>query len=333
MSGRMMMKKIILKKYKVDELGRDHNLNLWYFITSFKSQDYVFHLTDEEIHSTNSIKAMTKFHNRTHDLFLYTNGNTFVKLEAKASKVLKGSAIDKFVVQDYDPMYYVNYYAYDIFTQLDGITAIVGMTGGGKTYSALAMLPTFANIFTHIAYLNYELTERDIDRRLRKMYNDDTILNNIFDKLYLKEGVMTSLNIEEILEDMNVNPNDRVVFIIDNVGSVIGQEDNVWKKQNEFLKDIDTLCKERGYHALALTQIIKDHQLKLFDDNGDFLPSITASIMSGSIVLANLARTVMLTGFNKNSEFKRKVLKKGTALYYSDEDVKKEDVIEDAIKR
>ena len=38
---------------------------------------------------------MTKFHNRTHDLFLYTNGNTFVKLEAKASKVLKGSAIDK----------------------------------------------------------------------------------------------------------------------------------------------------------------------------------------------------------------------------------------------
>lgn len=145
------MKKITLKKYKVDDLGRDHKQHVWYFIVKYKTQEYVFHLTDEEINSSESIEAMTKFKSRTHDLFLYTNGNTFTKLEAKASKVLKGSAIDKFVVGEYPPMSYVNYFAYDIFTQLDGITAIVGMTGGGKTYSALAMLPTYANIFDKIA--------------------------------------------------------------------------------------------------------------------------------------------------------------------------------------
>ena len=66
--------------------------------------------------------------------------------------------------------------------------------------------------------------------------------------------------------------------------------------------------------------------------NGEFEKDLTMSIMSGSIMLGNLSRSVLLTGFNGNNEFKQKVLKRGTGVFYNDLKNRK-DVTENVITR
>ena len=266
--------------------------------------------------STEDKKSVDLFNNGTHDIFLILSGKEYVMLERKSRIILKNTAISKFKHKEYEPIILINYTAYGVFTQLDGITTIVGMSGAGKTYSALSMMLLYYKYFDKILYLNYELPERDIVSRLNDMY-DKSDLNLILSKLYINDTIMTSLELEEILAAADIELKDRVVFIIDNVGSVIGQQENVYQKQNEFIKQLDTLSKERGWHVLALTQIIKDHNLNLFNEQGDVKDSINMSIMSGSIMLGNLSRSVLFTGYNgATKQFKTKVLKRGTGKYY-----------------
>lgn len=278
---------------------------------------YVIHANDLVLEQQQAIK---RFKDGTHHMFMIlTDKEEFVTFKTTKRIAKQGIAIDKYVDREHIPMPYLNYYQYRLFTQLDGITTIVGMSGAGKTYSALSMLPMYARHFDKIAYLNYELTERDIIKRFKSMFQDRNTQEEVISKLYMKEGVMTSLDLEDILGAMDVMPEDKVVFIVDNVGSVIGQEDNVYQKQNEFLKHLDVICKEREYHALALTQTVKDHNADFFDENGAVKGSVNMSIMAGSIMLGNLSRSVLFTGYNgKTQEYRVKVLKKGTGKTYSE---------------
>ena len=285
------------------------------FYVKLRYRTLVFSISNELL-SDEDKKSLDLFNKKTHDIFLITSGKKYVMIERKSRIILKNNPISKFKHKEYEPIQLINYSAYGVFTQLDGITTIVGMSGAGKTYSALAMVLLYSKYFDKILYLNYELPERDIVSRLNDMYNKSN-LNRILSQLYINETIMTSLDLEDILTAADIELDDRVVFIIDNVGSVIGQEDNVYQKQNEFIKQLDTLSKERGWHVLALTQIIKDHNLNLFNEQGDVKDSINMSIMSGSIMLGNLSRSVLFTGYNgATKQFKTKVLKRGTGKYY-----------------
>ena len=266
------------------------------FYVKLRYRTLVFSISNTLL-STEDKKSVDLFNNGTHDIFLILSGKEYVMIERKSRIILKKTAISKFKHKEYEPIQLINYSAYGVFTQLDGITTIVGMSGAGKTYSALSQMLLFYKYFDKILYLNYELPERDIVSRLNDMYNKSD-LNLILSKLYINDTIMTSLELEEILAAADIELKDKVVFIIDNVGSVIGQEENVYQKQNEFIKQLDTLSKERGWHVLALTQIIKDHNLNLFNEEGDVKDSINMSIMSGSIMLGNLSRSVLFTGYN-----------------------------------
>ena len=281
------------------------------FYVQLRYKTLVFSISNTLL-STEDMKSVELFDKGTHDIFLILSGEEYVMLERKSRIILKNTAISKFKHKEYEPIQLINYTAYGVFTQLDGITTIVGMSGAGKTYSALSMMLLYYKYFDKILYLNYELPERDIVSRLNDMYNKSD-LNLILSKLYINE----TLELEEILAAADIELKDKVVFIIDNVGSVIGQQENVYQKQNEFIKQLDTLSKERGWHVLALTQIVKDHNLNLFNEQGDVKDSINMSIMSGSIMLGNLSRSVLFTGYNgATKQFKTKVLKRGTGKYY-----------------
>lgn len=285
------------------------------FYVKLRYRTLVFSISNTLL-STEDKKSVDLFNSGTHDIFLILSGKEYVMLERKSRIILKNTAISKFKHKEYEPIQLINYTAYGVFTQLDGITTIVGMSGAGKTYSALSQMLLFYKYFDKILYLNYELPERDIVSRLNDMYNKSD-LNLILSKLYINETIMTSLELEEILAAADIELKDKVVLIIDNVGSVIGQQENVYQKQNEFIKQLDTLSKERYWHVLALTQIVKDHNLNLFNEQGDVKDSINMSIMSGSIMLGNLSRSVLFTGYNgQTKQFKTKVLKRGTGKYY-----------------
>ena len=75
------------------------------------------------------------------------------------------------------------------------------------------MLSLFAKEFTKIAYLNYELTNRDIVQRLDEMYPMGHSRDLILSKLYMKDGIMTSLDLDDILQAMDVMPSDKVVLL------------------------------------------------------------------------------------------------------------------------
>lgn len=285
------------------------------FYVKLRYRTLVFSISNTLL-SAEDKKSVDLFNKGTHDIFLILSGKEYVMLERKSRIILKNTAISKFQHKEYEPIQLINYSAYGVFVQLDGITTIVGMSGAGKTYSALSQMLLYYKYFDKILYLNYELPERDIVSRLNDMYNKSD-LNLILSKLYINETIMTSLELEEILAAADIELKDKVVIIIDNVGSVIGQEENVYQKQNEFIKQLDTLSKERGWHVLALTQIVKDHNLNLFNEQGDVKDSINMSIMSGSIMLGNLSRSVLFTGYNgQTQQFKTKVLKRGTGKYY-----------------
>lgn len=287
------------------------------FVVNYKTVMYNYIIDIDKVWVPKFIKAMKEFRDGTHDLTLITLGNEFVSLESSKRIIKRGSAIDKYVPKEFEPITFINYHNYGLFTQLDGITTIVGMSGAGKTHSALTMLKTYSMYFDKIAYLNYELPERDIIERLNEMFVDEETLTNIVDKLYIKEGIMTSLDLEEILSGLDAQLRDKIVFIIDNVGSVRGQENNVYQKQNEFIKHLDNFAKDRECHVLALTQTIKDHNFDYFNESGEIKDSITMSIMSGSIDLGNLSRSVLFTAYNgETGEFKTKVLKRGTGKFY-----------------
>ncbi len=85
-------------------------------------------------------KSVDLFNKGTHDIFLILSGKEYVMLERKSRIILKNTAISKFKHKEYEPIQLINYTAYGVFTQLDGITTIVGMSGAGKTYSALSMM-------------------------------------------------------------------------------------------------------------------------------------------------------------------------------------------------
>lgn len=321
------MKNITIEKFRKYEISSVEELEKTYLLKADFRHLVTYYTIEKKLIDFVDLEYIIRFADGTHRLFIVVDSeNNYIQLETSKRIVRKGVAIEKFELEELVPIEYINYYQYDIFTQLDGITTIVGMSGAGKTYSALSMMDIYEKGFTKIAYLNYELTTRDIYKRMKSMYSDEAV-ERIIDKLYMKKGIMSSLDLEEILMAMDVMPDDKVVFVVDNVGSVKGQEEgNVFLQQNIFLKQLDVICKERGYHALALTQTIKDHNLDIFDDNDEIKGSITMAIMSGSIELGNLSRSVLFTGRNgKTNEFKVKVLKKGTGLFYDVEGVDEED--------
>lgn len=316
------MEKIRYNKYEVINYIQDTFKREIVFIVNYRTVVYNF-IVDFDDLNWEDITQLRRFDDGTHHLWLIVNGDDYTQLNTTKRLIVKGSAIDKFVDREFPPITYINYAKFNVFTQLDGITTIIGMSGGGKTYSALQMLPVYANYFDKIAYLNYELTDRDIIERFDEMYPAGHTRKTIIEKLYIKNGIMTSLNLDDIMQAMEIEAEDKVVWIIDNVGSVIGQEDNVWQKQNEFIKQLDTLCKERGWHALALTQMVKDHNLNLFDENNKIKESITMSIMSGSIMLGNLSRSVLFTAYNSEAnKFLTKTLKRGTGKFFHEIDSK-----------
>lgn len=303
-------------KYEVIKYSKNVEDNTITFIVNYRTILYNFIVDMDEL-SIEDFNELNKFDDGTHHLTLISTKEEFVQLTTSKRLIVLGSPIDKYFERKYPPITYINYYNYQTFTQLDGITTIIGMSGGGKTFSALRMLPVYANYFDKIAYLNYELTERDIFERFDEMFPGGHKRDAIIKKLYIKEGIMTSLDLDEIMEAMDIVAGEKVVWIIDNVGSVTGQGENVWQKQNEFIKQLDVLCKERGWHALALTQMIKDHNLNIFDENNNIKDSITMSIMSGSIMLGNLSRSVLFTAYNgETQQFKTKTLKRGTGKFY-----------------
>lgn len=316
-----------INKYYKREISRhsidfDNGTVSYTFEATYRSLIYRYIIDSSKLEDYHKL-AIDRFEDGTHHLFIVLDQeDNFVTFTTSKRITLKGKPINKFTPKEYDPIDYINYYQYNIFTQLDGITTIVGMSGAGKTYSALSMLSLYAGHFDKIAYLNYELSERDIWKRFKNMFPQPEAQARVAAKLYMKEGIMSSLDLEEIMQAMDIMKGEKVVFIVDNVGSVIGQEDNVYHKQNEFLKHLDVICKERGFHALALTQTVKDHNANFFDENGQIKGSVNMSIMSGSIMLGNLSRTVLFTGYNGETEsFKVKVLKKGTGILYSEEGV------------
>lgn len=316
------MQKIRYNKYEVINYIKDDLKKEIVFIVNYRTVVYNF-ILDLEMLSSTDFEELKKYDDGTHHLWMIVNGEDFTQLTTTKRLIVKGSPIDKFVDREFPPITYINYAKFNVFTQLDGITTIIGMSGGGKTYSALQMLPAYAKYFDKIAYLNYELTDRDIIERFDELYPLGRSRESIVEKLYIKDGIMTSLNLDEIMQAMDVKADDKVVWIIDNVGSVIGQEDNVWQKQNEFIKQLDTLCKERGWHALALTQMVKDHNINLFDENNKIKESITMSIMSGSIMLGNLSRSVLFTAYNgETNKFLTKTLKRGTGKFFHEIDSK-----------
>lgn len=312
--------KLEIKRYKKHIIQKATlSENKLILIHEYRTVLYNYVLDKEEVFANENYKKyLRRFWIGTHDLLLITdNNNNFAGLESKARIILKGSAIDKYEEKEYEDVAFINYKDYNIFTQLDGITTIVGLTGSGKTWSALRMLPIYAEFFDKIAYLNYELPDRDIVTRFKKMYPDLDDQESVFEKLWIKDGIMTSLDLDEILDAMEIEEYEKVVFIIDNVGSVIGQEDNVYLKQNEFLKYLDSICKERGWHALALTQTVKDVNLKIFNESGEIADNVNTFIISGSVVLPNLSRSVLFTAYNRElHEFKKTTLKVGTGVPY-----------------
>ena len=320
------MKILTYNKREIEEVEYLEDIKAYEFKATFKSLIIYYQVPKSKLFFIDEA-YIDFFKDGTHRLYIILDSDkNFVNLDISKRIIKKGSAIDKYIEREYEPLDYVNYYQYDIFAQLDGITTIVGMTGAGKTYSALSMMTVYADYFDKIAYLNFELTDRDIISRFNSMFQNDDAKTRVKDKLYMKDGIMSSLDLEEILMAMDVMADEKVVFVVDNVGSVVGQEDNVYQRQNQFLKELDVLCKERGFHALALTQTIKDSNLDIFDENEEIKGGITASIMSGSIVLGNLSRTILFTGYNgRTGDFKVKVLKKGTGLYYDGEGANRDD--------
>lgn len=310
------MKTIRYRKHKIEKVINNYEDNNYVFIANYKTVLYNYIVDDTRLSFDDHI-AMHNFKEGTHDLMLVSLEGEFVELHSERKLINFGKAIDKYIEKEYDPILYINYKRFNCFTQLDGITTIVGMSGAGKTFSAIDMLPTYANHFDKIAYINYELPDRDIISRLDDHFPAGATRKKIVEKLYIKDGIATNLCLTDYLDAMEIKPDDKIVFIIDNVGSVIGQGNDVWNLQNEFLKELDMLVKANGWHALALTQMIKDHNISLFDDNGNIKESITMSIMSGSIMLGNLSRSVLFTAYNgETNEFLTKVLKRGTGKFY-----------------
>lgn len=316
------MKTIRYRKHKIEKVIYEDDKYI--FVANYKTVLYNYIIDDTKLSFHDHI-AMGAFNDGTHDLLIVTLDGEFVELHSERKLINFGKAIDKYIDKEYDPIVYINYKRFNCFAQLDGITTIVGMSGAGKTFSAIDMLPTYANYFDKIAYINYELPDRDIISRLDDHFPAGATRKKITEKLYIKDGIATNLNLPDYLDAMEIKPDEKVVFIIDNVGSVVGQGNDVWNKQNEFLKELDTLVKANGWHALALTQMIKDHNLSIFDDNGNIKESITMSIMSGSIMLGNFSRSVLFTAYNAESnEYLTKVLKRGTGKFYHE--VEKEDL-------
>lgn len=313
---------------EIKKFSWNKNTGNFLFEARYRQAIYRYEIHANKL-SEDHMKEVKRYEDGTHHLYLILNEKEeFVTFKTTKRIAKKGVAIDKYIDRPHEAIEYINYYQYGIFTQLDGITTIVGMSGAGKTYSALSMLVSYAKVFNKIAYLNYELTDTDIIKRFKEMFPDIRTQKFVTSKLYMKNGIMTSLDLEDILGAMDVMPEDKVLFVVDNVGSVIGQEENVYQKQNEFLKHLDVICKERGFHALALTQTVKDHNADFFDDNGNVKGSVNMSIMAGSIMLGNLSRSVLFTGFNgKTEQYKVKVLKKGTGKYYSDKGVDPNEVV------
>lgn len=162
---------------------------IWFYV-KLRYRTLVFSISHELL-SEEDKKSLDLFNKKTHDIFLITSGKEYVMLERKSRIILKNVAISKFKHKEYAPIQLINYSAYGVFTQLDGITTIVGMSGAGKTYSALSQMLLFYKYFDKILYLNYELPERDIVSRLNDMYNKSD-LNLILSKLYINDTIMTS---------------------------------------------------------------------------------------------------------------------------------------------
>lgn len=308
------MKTLRFNKYQVKDYVKKGDSIV--VIVNFRTILYNFIIKESDL-SIDDIICLYSFDDGTHDLILIALDGKFVEFDIKKRIIKRGKTIDKYIDKEYPPITYINYKRFSCFVQLDGITTIVGMTGGGKTYSAIEMLPVYADYFDKIAYLNYELPVRDVIERLTDLYPLGATRDKVVDKLYIKEGIMTSLNLSDILMDLDVKHDDKVVFIIDNVDSVRGQERNVYEKQNEFLKELDVMAKEREWHVLALVQMVKDHNIDLFDEDGEVKNTTSVFIASGSSDLPKLSRTVLFTGYNGDiEEFKTKVLKRGTGKYH-----------------
>lgn len=319
---------------RVREWYEHEHANGWHYVLSFestvkgvlKTTDVYLDLEDD-LNKDPTVKwlsrnAIKNFLAGTHDLYYHYTGHyqKFVKLTNELARYnTQQDPIIKYVEKEHEPITYINYEDYEIFTQLDGITTIVGMTGAGKTWSAIRMLRIYAEYFDKILYLNYELPERDVISRLNNQMNVHEV-KKVTDKLYINPEVMTELDLHKLLDAVDYQPGEKLVFIVDNIDSVKGQDDDVFQQQDRFIKQLDVICKRHGWHALVLAQMIKDNKMKIFDQNGFFTSGLSTNIVSGTKAIGDLSRSVLFTAYWDDVEsggFKQKTLKRGSGIFYA----------------
>ena len=209
------------------------------------------------------------------------------------------------------PIQYVFYPSTQQFEQhiqRDGIFVVAGMTGTGKTYFALKQILDQELQFDHILYLNFELTTNDIFSRLSIMSK-----GKLSPRLLSKIDIWESRSIKDL--KMYMKDKKRVLIVIDNVDYLVGTNpDDMFSYQLSYMKAVATMLKGTDNHCIALTQIIKDVSLEMFDANGEF-KFINSTIVSGVKQITDIARSVLVVGKNQNGVYKNKLLKVGSATH------------------
>lgn len=216
-----------------------------------------------------------------------------------------------------NPIQYINYKPLKMFVQKDGMMVVSGLTGSGKTQLALEMLDIFAREFDKILYLNYELTGRDLIERYKDLFSAND-LGRISTKLISHEQEANTMNLIGLINELGLNEVENLVIILDNADSAQGEGDNVYSEQRDFVKVLDSLVKRKGWHAVVLNQIIKDNNIRWFDREGFFVNGLTTGVLGGSKVIGDLARTTILLGYHELQGYQSHILKKGSALYWSE---------------
>lgn len=208
----------------------------------------------------------------------------------------------------------VNYIPYlignsNFYVQRDGIFTLCGTSGTGKTYSAIANLNQLDALFDEILYLNWEITDSDIMRRIKDQESKS--------RGRIKTGKLNiwgEQNIHRILEYIG---NKNIAIIVDNIDNLIGVGDNPFDAQHEFIKLLDAHIKRNNQHCLLLTQHTKEN-IRIFDAKGSFTYEVNQNIISGVKQLPNMSRSVTFMSVwegPKGYEYKAKYVKKGSGLF------------------
>ena len=186
--------------------------------------------------------------------------------------------------------------------QRNGFLVYCAPTGQGKTYFALSNLKGLAQQCDTVIYINLELSVNDIYDRLQRMKVD--IPKNVYIKPFESIQSLTEWGQHQ----------GKIVAIIDNIDNLVGGGQDPFGEQLEYIKQLDRWLKDNNHHALVLTQLVKDNNIKIFEKDGDISGLLNTNILSGVKQLSYLSRTVVMTAFNEEvREYKYKILKMGSA--------------------